>query len=200
MAINQLPISADRFAELADDPQYRDQRVELVNGEIITMPKPKRLHGFVSHRIVRYLDRYAEEHNGTLYINETGIVTVERQDGRDTVRGVDVAYYKEDDDNFNQFMRKAPDVAVEVLSPGNEAIDIDDKVAEYLAMGVPLVWIVNPKLRTVTAYYPGNQLHRYGSDDILEAGDVLPGFAVPVKALFPSTVPVADDETADDDA
>lgn len=184
MVIDHLVISAEQFAQRMHDPQYRDLRVELVAGEIITMPKPKRRHGFTSNKMGFFLESYAQQNGGVVYANETGVVTVERPDGRDTVRGVDLAYFKTDDGDYDEFIRSAPDVAVEVLSPGNEAIDIDQKIAEYLAMGTALVWVINPTVRTVMAYSQ-EDVQRYTDADTLDAGDVLPGFAVAVRALFP---------------
>lgn len=187
MVIDSPPISAAQFADLADDPQYQEVRVELVNGEIITMPKPKQRHGITAGRFYRHLDKYAQEHGGIVDYGETGIVTRQRPDGRDTVRGLDVAYRKITPDDIadpDDFIREAPDVIVEVISPGNEILDMDHKIAEYQAMGTPLIWVVNPVLRTVMAY-AGEDVRRYTVEDTLDAGDVLPGFAVPLREFFP---------------
>jgi hypothetical protein len=59
-----------------------------------------------------------------------------------------------------------------------------EKVAEYLAPGTRLVWVVDPRPRTVTAYGAAGTARRYASADALDAGDVLPGFATPVAGLF----------------
>src|SRR3954469_7627368 len=51
-------------------------------------------------------------------------------------------------------IKLAPDLVVEVISPGDLAYEIDEKVAEYLAAGVRLVWVVNPKTRSVRIHRP----------------------------------------------
>ena len=57
-------------------------------------------------------------------------------------------------------------------------------MAEYLAAGTRLVWVVDPRPRTVTAYPADGPPRRYGERDTLDAGAVLPGFTVPVAELF----------------
>jgi Uma2 family endonuclease len=82
----------------------------------------------------------------------------------------------------------APDLAVEVISPGDLAYEVDEKVSEYLKAGVPLVWVVNPHGRTVRIHRPRGAARPSVSE--LEAGDaitgedVLPGFPCGVREFF----------------
>ena len=77
----------------------------------------------------------------------------------------------------------APNLAVEVISPNDLAYEIEDKVAEYLAAGVKLVWVVNPASRTVRVHSgPNSGILR--SDDTITGGDVLPGFECRVAEFF----------------
>ena len=81
-----------------------------------------------------------------------------------------------------------PDLAVEVLSKGNTKAEIERKLREYFEAGSRLVWIVDPKTRTVrvdtgSTEEPSAVLTE---DQTLEGGDVLAGFAVPVRDLFAS--------------
>jgi len=76
-----------------------------------------------------------------------------------------------------------PDLAVEVISPNDLAYEIEDKVAEYLAAGVKLVWVVNPASRTVRVQSgPNGAILR--SDDTITGADVLPGFECRVAEFF----------------
>jgi Uma2 family endonuclease len=77
-----------------------------------------------------------------------------------------------------------PDLAVEVLSRGNTRREMDRKVDEYFAAGVRLVWLVNPKNRTVAVYTSKNQVRTLSEADTLDGGDVLPGFTLPLRELF----------------
>lgn len=85
----------------------------------------------------------------------------------------------------------APDLAVEVLSPGDLAHEIVAKVEEYLAAGVQLVWIVDPEARVVDIYRPDNSNRRLRENDSLDGDTVLPGFRCRVMDMFPArTQPV----------
>lgn len=79
-----------------------------------------------------------------------------------------------------------PDIAAEVVSPGDLADDLIAKAREFLRGGVRLVWIVYPLAQEVHAYWPGaNQIRVYSAADELDAGDILPGFHTSVAELFP---------------
>ncbi|HEV3437613.1 MAG TPA: Uma2 family endonuclease [Gemmata sp.] len=77
-----------------------------------------------------------------------------------------------------------PDLAVEVLSKANTRREMERKLKEYFLSGVKLVWFVEPVARIVRAFTSPDDVIELGINDILEGGDVLPGFAVPVSRLF----------------
>jgi Uma2 family endonuclease len=78
----------------------------------------------------------------------------------------------------------APDLAVEVLSKGNTKPEMARKLREYFEAGVKLVWLVDPKTKSVRVYTAVDQFVRLNEDQTLDGGDVLPGFSVPVAELF----------------
>lgn len=78
----------------------------------------------------------------------------------------------------------APAMAVEVISPNNSAVDMLDKVEEYLAAGVQLVWQAFPQPRIIIAYWPDRTVV-FRPGDTITAEPVLPGFSCPVADLFP---------------
>jgi Uma2 family endonuclease len=80
----------------------------------------------------------------------------------------------------------APDLAVEILSPGDRPGRVLRKVLFYLAHGVRLVWVIDPKERSITVYAPDDFDGRVlTGGDTLDGGDVLPGFSAPVDEVFP---------------
>jgi Uma2 family endonuclease len=79
----------------------------------------------------------------------------------------------------------APDMVVEVLSPGNTSMELDEKLNEYLAAGVPLVWIVNPETQTIRAFRNDGTTQLHGLTDVIENEPLLPGFRLVVKDIFP---------------
>jgi Uma2 family endonuclease len=83
------------------------------------------------------------------------------------------------------YMPIVPDLAVEVISPNDVVYDVDEKIQEYLDAGFPLVWLADPKARTVTVYPQGGRPVIYTAEDELTAESVLPGFRCKVADFFP---------------
>lgn len=78
----------------------------------------------------------------------------------------------------------APDLAVEVLSKGNTVAEMSRKRREYFEAGVRLVWIVDPQLRSVDVYTGIEEPKTFREDQMLDGGDVLPGFTLELTPLF----------------
>ncbi len=78
----------------------------------------------------------------------------------------------------------APDLAVEVISPGNTAGEMQRRLRDYFEAGVRLVWYVDPKSRSVTVYAGVDQSTVLSAENTLDGGDVLPGFELPLVELF----------------
>jgi Uma2 family endonuclease len=77
-----------------------------------------------------------------------------------------------------------PDLAVEVLSPGDRPGDVQQKVAEYLARGVSLVVVIDPEASTVSVSRGSTAPVVLSDDDILDLGEVVPGFRCSVREIF----------------
>jgi Uma2 family endonuclease len=77
-----------------------------------------------------------------------------------------------------------PDLAVEVVSPNDTAYEVDAKVQEYLAAGVPLVWVVNPQTRTIHVYQGDGPVQRLQEEDELTAPELIPALRCKVAELF----------------
>jgi Uma2 family endonuclease len=106
----------------------------------------------------------------------------------DTVRAPDVAFVTAarvpDATSRGKYFDGAPDLAVEVVSPGDTAAEVLEKVQEYLAAGCQMVWVIESKTRTVVSYRPDGSAKVLREDDQLSGEDVLPGFSVPVRRVF----------------
>lgn len=87
-------------------------------------------------------------------------------------------------ENPDAFSRRAPDLAIEVLSPSNSAAEILEMVADYLRSGSRLVWVLDPRAASVTIYRPRGDVRVVEVGDLLEGEDVLPGLRVEVADLF----------------
>jgi Uma2 family endonuclease len=162
----------------------RKRLCELIDGVLVEKTMGFR-ESFLAGLILRILGDFVDARGLGIVIGEAGMIRL--YPGR--LRIPDVAFYAWDrfpdrripDDPIPAV---APDLAVEVLSPSNTPKEMALKRRDYFAAGVRLVWEVDPKTRTV-AVYTGPKRHRVlGETDTLGAGDVLPGFALPVRDLF----------------
>ncbi len=82
------------------------------------------------------------------------------------------------------FLRTAPDLAVEILSPDQDAGRFLDKIQFYLRQGVRCVWVVDPRRLTLTVLSLEEDAVVLTPADTLEGGEVLPGFALSVQDIF----------------
>ncbi|MDE2748829.1 MAG: Uma2 family endonuclease [Chloroflexota bacterium] len=182
-------ISADGFLKIAGRPEYADRILELVNGEIIEMPLPNGEHGEILAILTVRIGHYVLQNElGRVTTGDAGFVLERNPDGRDTVRGLDLAFVSKSKAPAplpNTLIEFAPDLAVEVISPSNDAADIRLKIRQLLDAGTSLVWTVYPDLRIVDAH-TRDGANTLNEADMLCGGDVLPGFEIPVREIFPT--------------
>lgn len=162
------------------------QRYELAHGLLAREPPPGIRHGCVAMRIGALLDAHVRAHRLPLIVSADAGFVLQRSP--DTVRAPDLAVIRRDRyvalQDQRLAMPGAPELAVEVLSPGNRSDDTRRKVADYLAAGAALVWVVDADQRQVQVYRATDASACYESADVLTAPELLPGFALPVLALF----------------
>lgn len=79
----------------------------------------------------------------------------------------------------------APDLAVEVISPGDLASEVNEKIEEYLTVGIRLIWIIDPEARIVDVYRFDGPVNRLRESDFIDGEAVLPGFRCAIKDFFP---------------
>ncbi|MDE2777003.1 MAG: Uma2 family endonuclease [Chloroflexota bacterium] len=192
MLVERQYISAEGFLDIVDSAGYEDRSIELVEGEIIEMSKASGLHGQITMLLsIKIASHVVENRLGIVTAAETGFMLERNPVGRDTVRALDIAFLSSETVPAvlpDQLVDVAPDLAVEVISPSNEAADIHHKIRQLLAAGTTLVWIVYPRTRTVEVHTRSGAA-TLESDDILSGGDVLPGFEIPVREIFPDPAP-----------
>ena len=81
-----------------------------------------------------------------------------------------------------------PTIAAEVVSPSNNAEEIEKKLQDYFDAGVQLVWVIYPVIRRVYVYESLTQVHILTAADALEGGNVLAGFRLPLADLFAALI------------
>jgi Uma2 family endonuclease len=161
-------------------------KYELQAGMLVSEPLPGFRHGWVSAAAGEFLRAHVRTHRlGVVLVCDSGFILARKPD---TVRGPDVAFvsrerFEASGDTVKAFTG-APDLAVEVLSPSNTLASMHAKVADYLAAGTRLVWVVDPEAKSVSIYASLLTPHVLAEDEILDGGEVVPGFSVRVGELF----------------
>jgi Uma2 family endonuclease len=175
-------VTAEDLYRLPEDGLHH----ELVQGRLVNEPPPGARHGAVAARITYLLSQYTEAHrSGIVLANDTGFIL---HRSPDTVRAPDVAWLRRERylalENDALMIPGPPDIAIEVLSPGNRPAEIHAKVADYLAAGCTLVWVLEPGTREVHSYRQLLAPEILRGNATLRADDLLPGFSLRVDALF----------------
>jgi Uma2 family endonuclease len=175
--------TADQLLAL---PTGMGKRYELVAGELRVMSPSGWRHGAVIGNLQHLLGAYVRQKGlGRDFGAETGFWLKRNPD---TVRAPDFAFIAKQNlpaiDPSEAFWPGPPDLAVEVLSPGDTTGEVDEKIEEWLAASCAAVWIVDPKLQTVAVYESRTSAKLYTSDETLDGGSVLSGFSCRVEELF----------------
>lgn len=159
---------------------------ELVDGNLVER-KMGAESSFVAGRTERILAQFCEPRGAGLVFPE-GTSYQCFPDAPGKVRRPDTSFIRfgrlPDDRLPKGHILIAPNLAVEVASPNDLVYEIDEKVEEYLAAGVELVWVVNPATHTVRVYHPDRPGVMLREKDELTGDDVLPGFRCQVAELF----------------
>lgn len=174
-------VTGREFDEFVMLPENADRMFELIGGEIVEVVsngKSSRIGMKVGARI-------------TIFVDEHGLGYVTGADGGYRVSGEryipDAAFVskqRQPQPSNEAYNPIAPDLAVEVLSPSNTDTEMRIKVVNYLRAGTTL-WVVDADKKQVEIYSPKHPPKTVGVDGVLDGGDVLPGFTLPVREIFP---------------
>jgi len=172
----------EEFMSLPDDGHH----YEIINGELIDMGNSGALHGYVCSTLMILLGGYVRQQKlGAMLDSSTAF---KMKNGNK--RSPDIAFFaKERLQGIavlpSGYLEGAPDLAVEVLSPGNTVEEIDDKLTEYFENGSRLVWVINPTQHYVLVYRSAQEPDRLLKEkDSLDGEEVIPGFTLAIADLF----------------
>jgi Uma2 family endonuclease len=171
--------------EVFEMPRDDTHRYELVRGHLEVRDHTGFQHGRISARICSALETYVTQHALGICLTADVGYWIERNP--DTVRIPDVSFIRLDrlpPELPETCPEMPPDLAIEVRSPSDRTRSLNDKIAQYLQTGVRMVWVIEPRTRTVTVYQPGADPVELAENETLDGGAVVPGFRYPIADLF----------------
>ena len=177
----------EHIATAADLERLPDDgfRYELVRGEVRKMTPVGNEHGKIAALVTGSLGQHVPPRLGAVYAAETGFRLASDPD---TVRAPDAAFVCQARLDavgaVAGYWPGAPDLAVEVVAPGDRYGEVAEKVADWLAAGTQMVVVVEPRQRTVAVHHADGVIRALREGDVLEGGEVVPGWEVAVAALF----------------
>jgi Uma2 family endonuclease len=181
MAVQTARMTVEAFERWVDLPENAERLFEFIGGEVVEVPSNP-YSSKIASRISRHLGNWVDERDLGHITGEAGGYRVGGERFAPDVAFISKLRQPElPEHGYNPI---PPDLAVEVLSPGNDPDDMNIKVNNYLLAGV-VVWLVNPAKKHVTVFVPGQPAYRVGADGTLDGGTVLPGFTLAVKDIFP---------------
>jgi len=175
----------DQFAALPNSKVF-----ELIDGQLVER-KMGNKSSWVAGQIFKHLGNYVDDNGlGWVFISDNGFrLDPERPT---LIRRPDVSFVRAgrlpNEEPSDVYDRLAPDLAIEVISPTDIIAELDEKVNEYLAAGVRLVWVIHPTVRRLMVHRIDGTLAALRAGDELSGEDVIPGFRCLVEDLFKSKV------------
>ncbi|MBI5931660.1 MAG: Uma2 family endonuclease [Chloroflexi bacterium] len=189
IALQEKDYTADDLWEISHLPENDGKRIYLIEGALYEMPPTSWLHGDVAMEVGRQISNHVKGQKlgrvtaaetgfnlapGTSLAPDVGFIAAERVPKELPPKG---------------YVPFAPDLAVEVVSPGNDAEEISAKIQKYLQYGTRMVWIIYPNQRRVEVYRPAEEqtatVTFVEADGVVDGGDVLPGFHLKLSDIFP---------------
>jgi Uma2 family endonuclease len=174
------PVTADELLRMAD----RGVRLALVRGQVRKRPFAGAMEGRLGATLaLGLLEHVRRNELGTVYAGGTGF---QLASGPDTVLAPSMAFVRRGraGETAESFFPGPPDLVVEIVSFADDEEAMQDRVREWLDAATRMVILVDPRRRTVTVYHPRDDIHVLGEDDVLDGGDVVPGWTLPVQELF----------------
>ncbi len=160
-------------------------RCEILYGELIMMSPAGAEHGVVAARIARLLGDFVERHDlGIVLAAETGFLLEQKPD---LLVAPDVSFIRQAriaKGLPKGFFKGAPDIAVEVVSPGDTRREVAEKVNVWLAHGTSSVWVADPATMTILLHRTGQRACRFAVGKEFVDESTLPGFSMPVARVF----------------
>jgi Uma2 family endonuclease len=158
---------------------------ELVDGKLVEKAMSS-LGGKCALRVGQHLQNFLDSHQCGDAMSEVSLQCFPHDPG--LVRRPDISFFTAARANSvpdGGHVTIAPDIAIEVISPGNRINEFEEKLADYRSAGIKLVWEVNPTFCYVRIHRPDRTTQLLEAKDTLTGESILPGFSVKVAELMP---------------
>ena len=159
---------------------------EVIHGKWAPVTKGTWRHGEIVLAIGILLRLYTRKHGGfSVSVADPGVKLARNPD---LLRGPDVAIVRAErvptGKGVEGWLEGAPDVAVEVIGDSQSIAELMKKALEYINGGAKMVWLVDAEPQSVVLITPPDHVRILNADDVLDGGDVLPGFSCKVAEMF----------------
>ena len=179
-------VTADELPAISVRFSAQGRRTELVRGDLVVLAPAGGRQRQIAHTFSLFIGIHVRDRNlGRVFAAETGFLLRRRPD---TVRAPDVAFVAAERLGTEEmpagFLELAPDLVVEVVSPGDSAGAVRNKILDWLETGARLVWVVYAEKRSVVAHRQDDEPETFSEDDTLSGVPVLSDFTIRVRELL----------------
>ncbi|MBZ5609317.1 MAG: Uma2 family endonuclease [Acidobacteriia bacterium] len=161
-------------------PEIEGQRMELIGGEVVTMGRGGAGHEWVKANLILLLAAWVKDNPALKLLSEATFLL---DDHNSPIPDVSLLSRSRKPSDMSGWFKGAPDVAIEVVS-SEKAAHLEAKIELYLRHGGKSVWVVYPVHQVVWIYDSSGKARKFERDQTLEDPTVLPGFNIPVSAIF----------------
>jgi Uma2 family endonuclease len=188
MLIDKKTYTKTEFYEFIQLPQHADRVFELINGEIYEKMPTFGYSSGTGARVTTFIGIYLLDNDIAYFTDAQGGYDIDDENTFAPDVGI-ILKSRLAKLPTDQNILLVPDFVVEVVSISDQKAHkdrIEKKLNKYIKAGVWLIWYIYPDHKEVEVYKRGQPMRVVGIDGVLDGGDVLPNFTLPVRDIFPA--------------
>jgi Uma2 family endonuclease len=185
MAVPQRRMTLEEFLELPE----KKPALEFEDGVVTQKVPPRMKHSLLQPWICELINRHSLLGKLALVFSELRTT----YGGRSRVPDIAVVRWdripRDPDGRIAEDFRDVPDIAVEILSPGQRVNQLELRCASFVEQGAGAALLVNPYRESVQVFRPGTSPIIHSRGDLVDLGDVVPGLTLSVSEIFDALMP-----------